>query len=293
MQVQSSWTVLTRESNVLLLRSFQIIHEVRMTKVSKALRPTLVSFLREEVHQGARSKHRPFGVSECHRSLCKTRYQICLANEQLSNKCEIDSDSWAQRAQRSSSCKLCRFLLSAVQQRSWRTSQTKNLHFPGACVFFKHLAPGTSYCPMKKARYAEAVEKHWSLVHFHKNLSSESGLNWTALVASQTSKKFRMTCTVRAPEISSTHLLFSSPCATVLHFTILGPTALNRQGASSWMHLPCIHRSDQKRARWPLPISTETETWRTVGVGFFEPKPSHSQGKTKELQVQKYRARPA
>ena len=160
MQAQSSWTVLTRESNVLLLRSFQIIHEVRMTKVSKALRSTLVNFLREEVDQVARSNHRPSGVSECHRSLCKTRYQICLANEQLSNKCEIDSDSWAQRAQRSSSCKLCRFLLSAVQQRSWRTSQTKNLHFPRVCVFFKHLAPGTSYCPMKKARYAEAVEKH-------------------------------------------------------------------------------------------------------------------------------------
>jgi len=34
-------------------------------------------------------------------------------------------------------------------------------------------------------------------------------------------KKSRMTCTVRAPEISRTHLLFSSPCATVLHFTIL------------------------------------------------------------------------
>ena len=89
MQAQSSWTVLTRESNVLLLRSFQIIHEVRMTKVSKALRSTLVNFLREEVDQVARSNHRPSGVSECHRSLCKTRYQICLANEQLSNKCEL------------------------------------------------------------------------------------------------------------------------------------------------------------------------------------------------------------
>ena len=43
-------------------------------------------------------------------------------------------------------------------------------------------------------------------------------------------KKSRMTYTVRAPEISRTHLLFSSPCATVLHFTILDPTALNRQG---------------------------------------------------------------
>ena len=60
-------------------------------------------------------------------------------------------------------------------------------------------------------------------------------------------KKSRMTCTVRAPEISRTHLLFSSPCATVLHFTILGPTALNWKGARSWMHLPCIQRSDQKR----------------------------------------------
>jgi len=143
MQDQSLRMVLTRESNVLRLRSFQIIHEVRMTKVSKSLRSTMASFLREEVHQAARSKQRPSVVSACHRSLCSTRCHICLAKEQLSNKCEMDS-VWEQSKQVSTSCKLWRFLLSVVQQQSWRINQIKNLHLLGAWFFSRPFLSKTS-----------------------------------------------------------------------------------------------------------------------------------------------------
>ena len=114
---------------------------VRMTKVSKS--STLASFLWEEVHQAARSKQRPSGVSACHRSLCSTRCHICLAKEQLSNKCEMVS-VWEQSMQVSTSCKLWRFLLSAVQQQSWRINQIKNLHLLGAWFFSRPFLSKTS-----------------------------------------------------------------------------------------------------------------------------------------------------
>ena len=51
---KSSGTVLDLESNVLLLRSFQSIQEVRITKESKHIRSTLAILLRAVVHRSAR-----------------------------------------------------------------------------------------------------------------------------------------------------------------------------------------------------------------------------------------------
>ena len=110
-QAKSSGAVLVLESKVRQLRSFQIIQEVRIIMESKHIRSAFATLLREVVHQSSRSRHWPFGVRSCQFSLSRALYQISLAKEQLSSKCVIDSDCWVQE---SSSCRLCRFLLSAV-----------------------------------------------------------------------------------------------------------------------------------------------------------------------------------
>ena len=89
----TSWlTVFARRSKVLLLRSFQIIHEVRITKESKHLRSALANLLRDVVHQSARSRLRPSGVSACQCMRRRTKNQHSFAKGQFSNKCVIDSD---------------------------------------------------------------------------------------------------------------------------------------------------------------------------------------------------------
>ena len=100
-------------------------------------------------------------------------------------RCATVSEFWQHRAQLSSFWRPCRFLLAAVQHRSWIANHPKNLHLPGARVFARIFAPGIEYCPMKKDLYAEAVEKVWSLVHFQRRRSVTPGRRVTSLVRSQ------------------------------------------------------------------------------------------------------------
>ena len=131
---KSSGTVLDLESNVLLLRLFQSIQEVRITKESKHIRSALAILLRAIVLQSARSRHWPFGASSCQFSISSVLYQISLAKQQLSSKCVIVSDSWAQSAHESSSCRLCLFRLSAVQQKS-NDQSNEEFAFPWRTCF--------------------------------------------------------------------------------------------------------------------------------------------------------------
>ena len=138
------------------MRSFQSIHEMRITMESKLLRSILGMSFRADDHQSARQKMLLPGASCCQCRRSSTACQISLASEQPTRRCVIVSDSWQHRAQLSSVCRLCRRLLAEVQQRSWRTSHPKNLHLPGALVLLRIFAPGIEDCPMKKALYAEA-----------------------------------------------------------------------------------------------------------------------------------------
>jgi len=140
----------------LLLRSFQSIHEMRITMQSKLLLSVLGMSFRADDHQSARQKMLLPRASCCQCRRSRTACQISLASEQPTRRCVIVSDSWQHRAQLSSVCRLCRRLLAEVQQRSWRTSHPKNLHLPGALVLLRIFAPGIEDCPMKKALYAEA-----------------------------------------------------------------------------------------------------------------------------------------
>ena len=139
-------------SKVRRFRSFQIIQKMRITKLSKHLRSTLPNFLWLVNHQSVKMVAGCCGNTECHRPRKRTLYQTCLENEQPTNRCEIVSDSWLQRAQWSSCWRLWRFHLSAVQHLSCRASQPKNLHFPCALAFQSTFAPGIDDWPRKKAR---------------------------------------------------------------------------------------------------------------------------------------------
>ena len=146
----SSATVSWFLSKILLFRSFQIIHEVRITRESKHFLSAFCNLLRECVHQAARESSKLLGVRKCHLNHSKMLNQVSRAKEQETSKWSIASASWSHRAQESSSCRLWRFLLSAVQHLSCRANQTKNLHLPGALALCSIFAPGMACWPMKK-----------------------------------------------------------------------------------------------------------------------------------------------
>ena len=89
--------------------------------------------------------------------------------------------------------------------------------------------------------------------------SSKLSSMCTSLKKSQISRYSRITCTVRAPEMSKVQRLLVSASATVRSLFALPPTALERHGAMHEMERPCNQRSVQKRALRPFPISTEIE----------------------------------
>lgn len=126
---------------------------------SKSLRSGFGSFFRADAHQSAKLNELLHGSRLCHARGRSTPNQISLAKGQLMSRCVMVSEFWQQRAQLSLSCRLCRFLLAAVQHRSWSTSHPKNLHLPGDLCFARIFAPGIECFPMKKDLYAEAVEK--------------------------------------------------------------------------------------------------------------------------------------
>ena len=104
-------------------RSFQIIQKARSTKVSKDLRSTFPNLLRAASHQSENMAPWWIGETECQRPRRRILYQTSLEKEHPTSKCDIVSGSWLQRAQVSRCCRLWRFRLSAVQQRSCRASQ--------------------------------------------------------------------------------------------------------------------------------------------------------------------------
>ena len=150
MKERSCWTDLVCRSKTLLFRSIQSIHEMRMTMESKHLWSVFINFFLAPVHQPAKHNGSCSGNRACQCRHWRIAYYNSLEKGQPTSRCAIVSEAWQQRAQLSSSCRLCLFLLAAVQQRSWSTNQPKNLHLPGARVFFRILAPGMGYCPMKK-----------------------------------------------------------------------------------------------------------------------------------------------
>ena len=139
-------------SKVLRFRSFQIIQKMSIIRLSKLLRSTLSKFLRLVSHQSVKLVAGCCGDTDCHRPRKRTLYQTCLENEQPTNRCEMVSGSWLQRAQWSSCWRLWRIRLSAVQHLSCRASQPKNLHFPSALAFQRTLAPAIEDWPRKKAQ---------------------------------------------------------------------------------------------------------------------------------------------
>jgi len=86
MRKRSSATVSCLLSKILALRSFQIIHEVRMTKESKHFRSAFCNLLRERDHQMARDSSRLPGVRKCHLKRSKMLNQSSLAKEQPSSR---------------------------------------------------------------------------------------------------------------------------------------------------------------------------------------------------------------
>ena len=151
MEQRSCCTDLERWSKILLLRSIQSIHDLRMTVESKHLRSVLGNLFLAPDHHSAKEKGSRSGNKACQCKDWRIAYQHSLEKGQLTSRWVIVSEAWQQRAQLSSSCKLCLFLLAVVQQQSWSTSQPKNLHLPGAWVFFRIVAPGMEYWPMKNA----------------------------------------------------------------------------------------------------------------------------------------------
>ena len=75
-----------------------------------------------------------------------------------------------------------------------------------------------------------------------------------------------MTWTVRAPKISVVQRSPCNACATVLFFLIRGPTVAQRQGATSASDFPSSQRSDQNKAVWPSPKSTDIEAWNIAST---------------------------
>ena len=167
-QVSTSSIVRTRRLNVLSFLSFHSNQEVRVMRVSKHRRLSFgICFLASN-HHLIKEVDWESGANVSQPNLRNKRNHTSLVNGQAVNKWSIVSDICAHSTQVSSSCNPCFFLLAAVQQRSWMTSQMKNLHFAGARVLRRSLAPSTGCWPMKKERYAEAVVKTLSDVHFQK-----------------------------------------------------------------------------------------------------------------------------
>ena len=146
----SSATVSWFLSKILLFRSFQISTRWEsLESRSIFYQPFATFYVSASTKQRESSKL--LGVRKCHLNHSKMLNQVSRAKEQETSKWSIASASWSHRAQESSSCRLWRFLLSAVQHLSCRANQTKNLHLPGALALCSIFAPGMACWPMKKA----------------------------------------------------------------------------------------------------------------------------------------------
>ena len=187
-QVSTSSIVRTRRLKVLSFLSFHSNQEVRVMRVSKHRRLSFgICFLAPN-HHLTKEVDWESGANVSQPSLRNRRNHTSLVNGQAVNKWSIVSDICAHSMRVSSSCNPCFFLLAAVQQRSWMTSQMKNLHFAGAHVLRRSLAPSTGCWPMKKERYAEAVVKTLSDVHFQQIASVEFSSSCISLVRSHMRK---------------------------------------------------------------------------------------------------------
>ena len=158
--------------------SFQSDQDTKITKESKPRLSTLGSCFRVSVHQKARLYECVLGMTPSHPVLRSTLNQTSREKEQIVRRWSIVSGIWAHSTQVSSSCKPCLFRRAAVQYRSWSTSQMKNLHLAGARALRSNFAPSIGCCPMKKAMYAEEVEKILSDVHLQHIMSGWFSDNW-------------------------------------------------------------------------------------------------------------------
>ena len=181
---------------------------IQHTKITKELKPLLPTFeicFRASVHHEGKLNVNVLGVTRSHPILRKILNQTSRENGQVVRRWSMVSDDWAHSTHKSSSCRPCCLRHAAVQHLSWSTSQMKNLHFPGASVLWSTLAPSIGCCPLKKAKYAEAVEKVLSDVHFQQNLSSWFSSKWVLRTRSQIWRYCKSTCTVSAPKMSWIH----------------------------------------------------------------------------------------
>ena len=129
-------------------------------------------------HQETRLYVCVLGMTLSHPTLRSTLNQTSREKEQIVRRWSIVSCSWAHSTQESSSCKPCFFHRAAVQHWSWSTSQMKNLHLAGARALRNNFAPSIRCYPMKKARYAEEVEKILYGVHFQHIISGWFSDSW-------------------------------------------------------------------------------------------------------------------
>jgi hypothetical protein len=147
----------TSPLNTFALRWSQILWHTRRTNESNALRCALGIRLRAASHQS--TMHACcVGVSSCHPNFCRVLNQTSLLTTQETIKLSFDSVSRSQRAQRLLLSKPCRCRRSAVQTRSWITSQRKNLNSLGAMAFQISFAPLSAVWHKERAEYAEFVE---------------------------------------------------------------------------------------------------------------------------------------
>jgi hypothetical protein len=152
------------------LRSLHKHQQVRTTTVSKALRLATVSCLRDQSHQSGHVESGE-GVTCCGWSAESNQNQVSLLKTQDIRRWATDSDAWPHRAHGPLLGSPWRSISrSDVQHRPSRDEKIAGRRRLSFCT--KCLPP--VYCtdwPWEKARYADAEEKHWSDVHFQRNLS--------------------------------------------------------------------------------------------------------------------------